>query len=767
MRGPFSSEPILERLIREGDLAGPLAASEGWTETAATGDSIPASPTLSGYAATDLESPDERVVLVRGRGHAWLAVNGAMLAGEWNGIAIPSMPVLLKKGKNRILVRTARGPSTIALEAAPSGIAIDRADTTLPDVRAGEPLDGWGAVHLVNPTRKTLEGIEIAAGGTGPFERVTTRVASIPPLSVKKAPFRIRLGRKVPGGESAVLAVSATAGSESAAAAFKLRVRASGLPWKETFLSRIDGSVQYFAVRPPRHQEPGRRYGLVLELHGASAEATLQLDGMSPKEWCFVVAPTNRRPFGFNWEEWGRKDAIEVLDAAEERLPIDPLRVHLAGHSMGGHGAWMVGVTHPDRFATVAPSAGWKSLFTYMHLEHPGESDARHAIFDRLVGPCDPVSLLPNLRDHGVYVLHGDKDTSVSVEDARTMVADLRRINADVRYNEVAGEGHVWDRSEEPGLDCLDLADMFEFLSRRVRPEAPRKVTFRTWNPATSARAAWVTVERQEKHLALSRLDAEVFPERKRVEVRTTNVAALSLDLASFMEKGEVEVDLDGASKRLSFTGAPLRIERASGGFGPAPPLDPATKNPSRYGPFKSAFDRRFVLVYGTGGTEDENRAAFERARYDASLWASRSNGSADVLADTAFDPVALRDRSLVLYGHRSMNRAFDLVLDSPPVVVDRKRVRVGERTFEGSDLACLLALPRKGSETALVAVVGGTGPVGMRLSLATAYFGAGIAFPDFLVFGPDALSTGYGGIRAAGILDDRWSLERAFLSGP
>jgi hypothetical protein len=61
-----------------------------------------------------------------------------------------------------------------------------------------------------------------------------------------------------------------------------------------------------------------------------------------------------------------------------------------------------------------------------------------------------------------------------------------------------------------------------------------------------------------------------------------------------------------------------------------------------------------------------------------------------------------------------------------------------------------------------MVAVVGGTGPVGMRLGLAAPIFASGVAYPDFVVFGPVVLARGLEGVRTAGFFDDRWTLERA-----
>ena len=31
----------------------------------------------------------------------------------------------------------------------------------------------------------------------------------------------------------------------------------------------------------------------------------------------------------------------------------------MAGHSMGGHGAWLVAASAPDRFLCLSPAAGW------------------------------------------------------------------------------------------------------------------------------------------------------------------------------------------------------------------------------------------------------------------------------------------------------------------------------------------------------------------------------------------------------------------------
>src|SRR5206468_4126470 len=107
-----------------------------------------------------------------------------------------------------------------------------------------------------------------------------------------------------------------------------------------------------------------RKVGFLIPPTARKAGETVALElrlqrGHAPRPWAHSVAPTNRRPFGFGWEDWGRLDALEVLELAQKSLRNGQLRTYLTGHSMGGHGTWHLGATFPDRWAASAPSAGW------------------------------------------------------------------------------------------------------------------------------------------------------------------------------------------------------------------------------------------------------------------------------------------------------------------------------------------------------------------------------------------------------------------------
>ena len=58
----------------------------------------------------------------------------------------------------------------------------------------------------------------------------------------------------------------------------------------------------------------------------------------------------------------------------------------------------------------------------------------------------------------------------------------------------------------------------------------------------------------------------------------------------------------------------------------------PEEKGPHRYGTFKDAFRHRVLFLYGTQGSEEENKWAFDRARFDAETFWYRGNASVDML---------------------------------------------------------------------------------------------------------------------------------------
>lgn len=725
------------------------------------------------YLFWTVESDIEQVVILRARGHSGVYVNGEPRGGDPYSYGYLRLPVRLLKGTNQFLFNTGRGRVQASLEATDRTLPyIHEQDFTLPNVVAGGSLDYVAGMVVVNPS-KTAITVETgySLGGRTHLSGAAIRV---PALTSMKVPVSFRVPEGLQPGDHKVQLVLVAVGGQAENAELlgsethemTVKVVEPLQPRNVTFRSRIDGSVQYYAVRPARVLPDAKdKPGIVLSLHGASVEARGQAGAYSSKSWCHIVCPTNRRPFGFDWEDWGRLDAFEVLSHAQSTLENDPTKVWLTGHSMGGHGTWTVGSHFPDKFAAIGPSAGWEDFWSYGGgASHPEELPVSE-ILTRAANPCRTLLRKHNYSQQGVYILHGDADDNVPVTQARKMRDVLKEFHTDLGYYEEPGAGHWWDRGHDGGADCLDWRPMFDMFSRRRLPRINevQHVDFTTVCPEHSADCHWARIEMQDKQFAPSRVQIELFPNRGVLEGETENVVRMSLRVEGVASEREaVTIKLDKTEMTVPWpVGGRVHLGMADGAWTVIDEPAADLKGPHRYGWFKNAFNRQFVYVYGASGTDAETSANLAKARYDAETWMYRGNGGFEIISDKDFVPAAYDHRNVILVGNATNNSAWDKVLKDCPLRVDAGKVVIGTQVVEGDGLAMLFTYPRAGSNFASVGVIAGTGVEGIKLTEKLGYFVSGASFPDFILYSPEMLQNGTAGVVAAGFLGEDWSLER------
>ncbi len=736
-----------------------------WTKFEADADGwFSGAPFSGGWAWARLEVPEGGAWRLDAAGHADVLVDGEPHAGDVYALGITRVPLALTKGTHELLFRCGRGRLRATLEPAPAAVYLEETDRILPDVIRGEREPLWLGTIVSNAGPETVRGLRLRA-----VVGSRTSTADVPPLlpsSLRKCALVVELPAELPEGpdENSVeveLELLAPGGSVAHASRFALAVRAPDELHVRTFRSAIDGSVQSYAVLPPK--EPIEHPALVLSLHGAGVEARGQAACYRPTDWAVIVAPTNRRAFGFDWEDWGRLDALEVLELARARFATDPRRTLLTGHSMGGHGTWQLGAHFPGLFAALAPSAGWRDFWSYSGAGTFDESDPIGPLLARAANASHTQLLEKNYAALGVYVLHGDADDNVPVSEARAMRAALGSFHPDFAYHEQPGAGHWW------GNECVDWPPLMEFLEHHRQSERPLELDFTTIDPSVSSRCRWLSIEAAESWLRPAHVHARLDLTAHELALELDNVALLGLDLAAFAD------DLAGAPLKLRSGDAELEVDPATplflgrapdGAWRVVPPREAGHKSARRAGPFKAGFRNRFLLVYGTRGTPAENAWALSKARYDHEQWRYRGNGALDVLADVDFQPAQYADRDVILYGNQDTNGAWAAVLESKAFHLRRASVRVGEKTLAGDDLALLLVHPRRESAVASVVVIGGTGLAGARTTTFLPYFVSGVGYPDWTVLGSEFLDQGLPGVRGAGYFGTDWSTELGAEAG-
>lgn len=774
-RVPFPQDDLLPHITSHGSatvfhagetIAGRNDSVHKWVAVKADSKGALNQP-QAGYVQAIVHSDSERSAVLKVNGAGMLYWNGAPRPGDVYGYGYVSLPVQLHAGDNTLLVASGRGSLTARLEAPKAAQQLNLADPTLPDVLTTDKGTLLGAVVVLNNTDSVADHLRLRAGVGN--QSVESQLPPVAPFSLRKVPFRIPVvGDKAGTTEHVSLTLSGSEGDEDAGSV-DVSVVGPLTTHKRTFISGIDGSLQYYGVVPA--QKPSKSNALVLTLHGASVEAIGQARAYKAKDWCTIVAATNRRPYGFDWEDIGRLDALEVLDIAKKAYPHDPARVVLTGHSMGGHGTWSVGTMYPNLFAAIAPSAGWVSFQSYAGGFKPSQPDPVEQLFLAAAAPSDTLGRVRNTLEEKTFILHGDADDNVPVTEARTMKQALTDIGADFVYHEQPGAGHWW------GNECVDWPPLFETLEKARLKDAddPAPIDFTTPNPQVSSTLRWITVLEQQ-HAGLSSVQAKLSSDGASVDVDTKNVGRLVIRAPKGSNVSEVHIDgvtVEASRFPLEVVHSPLQ----GLGSAPSPSWSPAhslvsaaMKNPARYGGFKQAFQRNMLFVVGTNGSEANRLWGF--ARYLAESMYYRGNGAIDIVTDADYlkqrHQRAYRDRNVVLFGNADDNAAWKILLADCPLKVTNGSASFGGLAsgvpgYSGSDGAVLVTYPLLGSTSGLVAGFGITGPDAIDALERLPILPSGAAYPDWVVFQAGVEpTTGTKSVVVAGNFGPTWTLAGA-----
>ncbi|MEX0313598.1 MAG: alpha/beta hydrolase [Allomuricauda sp.] len=729
------------------------------------------------YVYLSYRSPSAKTVLFEASGHTQAIINGYPHEGDYYDFGYSLIPIQLKKGINVFVLKVGRFPRVRARLIQPkSSVIFTTRDMTLPDLLAEENTAYKGAIRVINASENWVKNHKINLAHKG--KELNTTIPSIPPMSVRKVAFEIPPVPKNSEVSGSKLSLTLQNGSNTTLddQEVDIQIKSKYNKHKRTFTSQIDNSVQYFSVAPSSNK--GLENGaLFLSVHGASVEAVNQANAYKQKDWGHVVAPTNRRPFGFAWEDWGRLDALEVLAEGKRIYNPDEQKIYLTGYSMGGHGTWYLGATYPDKFAAIAPCAGYPDLLGYRDSfikralnaseeerkrwgitperlkemqKEPLLTDMDHIIL-RAGNPSRTLKLKRNYLQHGIYVLHGEIDNVVPTFIARDMREVLGKFHPDFTYYEYPGGTHWYG---DHSLDWPPIFDLFK--NRTIKADSViNKMEFYTASPGVSAQSHFITIHQQQKPFEISSVN---FSKENGTSISTENVAVIGLDLGA-MNLSSDTLSIDGTTLKVPTQGHAYYKKVEDVWTSTSKPLL-KDKGPHRNGGFKDAFNNQMIFVYATKGSTAENDWYYNKARLDAETFYYRANGSVELVSDTDFNSKKYADRNIVIYGNKSNNTAWKKLLNNFPVQVENNRAMVNGKVVQGNQWGLYFIAPRPDSDIASVGVVTATGVEGMKAIYSNHYLLNGTSYPDLLLFSNDIMEYGTDAVKCAGFFGNDWSYE-------
>jgi predicted esterase len=189
---------------------------------------------------------------------------------------------------------------------------------------------------------------------------------------------------------------------------------------RKAYRSAVDQTLQPYRLFIPTGYSPSRPNGLVIALHGMGGDENSMFDSYAgamkreAERVGLVVACPKGRDSASMYRGSAEQDVLDVLAEVRRDYKIDPTRIFLMGHSMGGYGTWSIAMAHPDLFAALGPISGGGTATGMAKIAHIPE-----------------------------YVVHGDDDRTVPVSQSRTMVEAGKKAGASITYVEVPGGSHT------------------------------------------------------------------------------------------------------------------------------------------------------------------------------------------------------------------------------------------------------------------------------------------------------------------------------------
>jgi hypothetical protein len=378
------------------------------------------------YAAAVVPVERDTTLILRADNGITAYVDGVPQPADLYGSGRMRVPLRLKAGENVVVLRLigGRGTPTATLWSSPDEAVFNTADVTAPDLMVGDTRPQFIGVPVLNLSGRVLRDVRAEVAGDDVFQDTALSLPALPPGGMTKLAFALQL-RAAPGDAGTTRAV-------------RLRVASPDLPFRyeqtielpvvdpqathrESFLSAVDGSAQYYGLVPPTTSIRARTYGVVLTRCTApGSRASGRRRPTAPKDWTYIAAATNRRPFGFDWEvvgaAWTPWRCSPTTPGRSSRIGPHAGVSHRALHGRPRHLA-ASGCSSPGGSRSSGPPrAGVAST--------PTRADARRR------GPFGALAAVEQYQRRtsrtstrrGVYVVHGSADDNVPVREGRDMV---------------------------------------------------------------------------------------------------------------------------------------------------------------------------------------------------------------------------------------------------------------------------------------------------------------------------------------------------------
>ncbi|KAI9138058.1 hypothetical protein BKA69DRAFT_1127679 [Paraphysoderma sedebokerense] len=569
-----------------------------------------------------------------------------------------------------------------------------------------------------------------------------------------------------------------------------LRCRKWGEGFKFTFLD-FDGSVHTAGVRPPVNSCPESGCPVLFSTHGASvtAQDDVWIYSYQAKNSSWILLPTNRRPFGYDWQTVGLVNGLSSLKALARDLPgaprnekskwkVDPTSLLFAGHSMGGHGCWVFSTHFPDLALGSLPAMAWTKqehyLPQYLRSDYGHIDHFLRSITQKTLGEYDPELYSSNLAGIPTLVRMGGKDDVVPPYFNRRMARMVNEWHGNPAYtgiSEVPGGGHWFD-------GVVDDSALEPFFNRyltpqKTRPQLPQQFIISTMNPANFGSKGGIQILQLVVPYTVGRI--KVTQRGSEWELKTRNIKRFEfVELEGMVRPRRVNLDgtaFDVVPKRMY-----CREKQGRWGVCDGEEWKVKERSPRTYGPARQAFETGSItIVYSTTsaayGVAASNlaRDLYYIGRFAPTLIPLTEVLSRGNIAESNETTSAIVTNLAIIAPVTELTQITSFLRSSSPSVASTPETLVnplpsstgfilGNRKFTSPSHSLLYLTPFNKQQLALV--VSGNSEEATLRAASQIPINSVNPIPDYLVTNEKSTWMGLGGVVASGFWGNEWQFE-------
>ncbi|MEP3481271.1 MAG: prolyl oligopeptidase family serine peptidase [Fuerstiella sp.] len=465
------------------------------------------------------------------------------------------------------------------------------------------------------------------------------------------------------------------------------------------YVSAVDGSIQPYALSLPEGVDPlsGKRWPLYVKLHGR-ADTMNETNFISrhegkplPKGQTWIQLDVYGR--GNNAYRWaGETDVFEAIKDVGRRFRIDSKRITVHGFSMGGAGAWHLGMHHPGKWSSMGAGAGFVDFYRYQK-----QSEQRPTWQHQNLTIYDTVNYALNAANLPVVGYGGENDSQLLT--GKMMKQAAEKVGVDFKLLIGKGMGHKFD-----DVSLKSFMDFHAAASKKGRPASLSrdKIQFVT-HTLKYNKCDWLTIQELDNVFAPTTITAERATDGT-MKITTENVLAFSVsrDIAQDITADDSEKlpCIDAAEGLLP----EVYYVKESGGW---VELDyeaslSFTSNPNRnkrhdlQGPIDDAFMNSFVCVTPTGTARSKTHSAWanwtlNRFRTEFDKW---MRAKLPEIKDADLSVEQLRDSNVILFGDPDSNSVLKSILAELPIQWEGKVITVNGDRYDMSKHGLSMIFP-------------------------------------------------------------------------